>query len=286
MDTASPDQPRSDRVKGFLVKTAQGYFCLDPRDQFVSKSILQTGAYGLGEIALAKQFCDAQSKTLVVGAHIGTIAIPLSRICQEVVAIEANPATYELLRLNVLINGCTNLPTYDVAANHKDEPIQFVMNTHNTGGSKRMPKFHDQAYFYDNPKIATVRGVRLDDFLDSAGFDVLFMDIEGSEYFAFLGMQTILSRARTLIVEFLPHHLSRVAGISVEQFLAPLMPHFNTLILPTKRLVVGKDSFLNLLQSMFDQNEGAAAIIFDARPNLRGLEVSHGETKVYAGVQA
>jgi FkbM family methyltransferase len=274
VDTNSPDKPRYDHVKGLLVKTAQGYFCVDPKDQFVSKSILETGAYGLGEIALAKPFCDAQSKVLVVGAHIGTIAVPLSRICREVVAIEANPVTYELLRLNVLINGCTNLRTFEVAANHKEEPVEFVMNTHNTGGSKRMPKFHDQVYFSDNPKIETVRGVRLDDLVGSAGFDLIFMDIEGSEYFAFLGMQTILSSAKTLIVEFLPHHLSRVAGISVEQFLAPLMPHFNTLILPSKQLVAGRSSFLNLLQSMFDQNEGDAAIIFDARPNLQGSFVS------------
>jgi FkbM family methyltransferase len=269
MDTNSPEQTRSDHVKGVVVKTAQGYFCVDPKDQFVSKSILETGAYGLGEIALAKQFSNAQSKVLVVGAHIGTIAIPLSRACRELVAIEANPKTYELLRLNVLINGCTNLRAYDVAANHKEELIQFVMNAVNSGGSKRMPKFRDQAYFYDTPEVVTVHGVRLDHFLDSADFDLVFMDIEGSEYFAFLGMQTILSRARTLIVEFIPHHLSRVAGISVEEFLLPLASHFNTLIIPTKRLLVRKDDFVTSLQSMFDQNEGDAAIIFDTRPDLR-----------------
>ncbi|MGH7427267.1 MAG: hypothetical protein ACREJ4_02740, partial [Candidatus Methylomirabilaceae bacterium] len=62
------------------------------------------------------------------------------------------------------------------------------------------------------------------------------MDIEGSEYFALQGMQKILAHARVLVVEFLPHHLKNVSGVTVEQFLSVIPPHFRTLTIPSKGL--------------------------------------------------
>ena len=98
-------------------------------------------------------------------------------------------------------------------------------------------------YFYDNPKVTVVQGVRLDDYLNDHDFDLVFMDIEGSEYFAFLGMQDIFAHAKALIVEFLPHHLIQVAGVTVEQFLAPLMPHFRSLTIPGMGRIAAIPSF-------------------------------------------
>lgn len=249
-------------IKGVVVKTEQGWFCLDPDEQFVSKSLLETGAYGQGEIEQARQFCDDASRVLVVGAHIGSVAIPLARFCAELVAIEANPDTYEFLELNIAMNRGFNILAYNVAANDRRASIEFVMNTVNSGGSKRMPMYRDHIYFNDNPRVATVSGARLDDLLPGERFELVFMDIEGSEYHAFLGMQRILSGAKTLIVEFLPHHLSRVAGVTVEEFLQPLSAHFSTLTVPSTGQQAGKKEILGMLQHMFDNNQDDAGIIF------------------------
>lgn len=250
------------RIKGVVVETEQGWFCLDPEEQFVSKSLLESGASGLGEIELARQFCSADSRVLVVGAHIGTIAIPLARSCEELVAIEANPQTYEFLELNVAMNRGFNILTHNVAAAEREGPVEFVMNTVNSGGSKRMPLHRDHIYFYDNPRVVSVPGARLDDLLPGERFDLLFMDIEGSEHSAFLGMPRILAAANTLIVEFLPHHLSRVAGVTVETFLEPLSGHFSSLTVPSTGQRAGRKEFLGLLQRMFHNNQGDAGIIF------------------------
>jgi hypothetical protein len=88
------------------------------------------------------------------------------------------------------------------------------------------------------------------------------MDIEGSEYFALKGMQTILRDARTLFVEFLPHHLRNVSGVTPEQFLALITPHFQSLFVPGRNLHVGQDAFLGTLQEMFDKNEEEDSLIF------------------------
>ena len=199
---------------------------------------------------------------LVVGAHIGAIAIPLARSCEQLVAIEANPETSRLLDINVAINRSFNVEAHNVAANDREAELEFVLNRANSGGSKRMPVHRDEIYCYDQPRVVGVRGVRLDEWLDDPRFDLIFMDIEGSEYFAFLGMQEILSRARTLIVEFVPHHLSRVAGIGVEQFLAPVARHFTSLAVPSLNVTLERRDFLPQLQRMFEAGHGDAGIVF------------------------
>ena len=253
---------RQGGIRGVVVKTAQGYFCVDPQEQFVAKSLLDAGAYGLEEIEQARALCGDGARVLVVGAHVGAIAIPLARFCEQLVAIEANPDTCELLELNVAMNRSFNVEVHNVAANDEDAEIEFLLNTVNSGGSKRMPRYRDDIYFYDRPRAVPVRGVRLDGWLADCRFDLVFMDIEGSEYFAFLGMQEILSRTRALIVEFLPHHLSRVAGVTVEQFLEPVAGHFSSLTVPSRGLTLRRRDFLPELQRMFDAGHGDAGIIF------------------------
>lgn len=255
-------------------------FHLDLADRFVSRSLLR-GSYGLAEIERARSFLDGGSRVLVVGAHIGAIAIPLSKHCRQLVAIEPNPDTYASLEINVALNQCSNMTVHNVAANDRREALQFVMNTHNSGGSKRMPRLRHPAYFYDDPRVIEVAGVPLDDFLDPPDFDLVFMDIEGSEYFAFLGMQRILAKAATLIVEFLPHHLTRVAGVSVDEFLRPLLPHFDLLTVPSIGVDCNKETFLPTLNALFAGGRGDAGIIF----RKTGCDFGKGRTTTSASAR-
>jgi hypothetical protein len=88
------------------------------------------------------------------------------------------------------------------------------------------------------------------------------MDIEGSEYFALKGMQKILASARTLIVEYLPIHLSNVAGVTPEQFAEPLLPHFNRLFVPSLNQTFEKQEIAGALRLMFDQGHYEDGLIF------------------------
>ena len=71
----------------------------------------------------------------MVGAHIGTLVVPLARHAAHVMAIEANPDTFELLNLNLLLNGCANVEALQLAAGEREGEIEFVQNTSNSGGS-------------------------------------------------------------------------------------------------------------------------------------------------------
>jgi FkbM family methyltransferase len=261
-------------AQALLTNTAQGKFLVAVEDLYVGAQLRFTGTYGSGELSLLRPFCRPDTRALVVGAHIGTIAIPLARICAGVVAIEANPETFELLRLNVMINGQQNCRAIHKAASNRHEIIDFVLSRTNTGGSKRNPLIKDPAYFYDNPRIVPVEAAPLDEVLaDEAPFDVILMDIEGSEYFALQGMPRILSAAKVLMIEFLPCHLRDVAAVSIQQFIDLLLPHFSSVCIPTRGQIVAREQFLPVMQEMYDRNEYDAGLIFTKFP-VEALRVS------------
>jgi hypothetical protein len=108
----------------------------------------------------------------------------------------------------------------------------------------------------------TVEAVALDAYSDDPQFDVVLMDIEGSEYFALQGMQRILGHASALVVEFLPDHLRDVSGVTVEQFLAVIPPRFRTLRIPSRRLTVEANGFSAVLNQMFERGEKDYGLIF------------------------
>jgi len=63
-------------------------------------------------------------------------------------------------------------------------------------------------------------------------------------------------------MEFIPHHLRNVAGVSVDQLLALIRPHFSTLFVPSQNLCVGRDQFGDVLQTMFGREESDDGIVF------------------------
>lgn len=103
-------------------------------------------------------------------------------------------------------------------------------------------------YYYDQPDTVPVRMKELDGIFDK-DFDLIFMDIEGSEHYALMGMQSVLSRAKALVVEFIPHHLVNVSGVTVDESLLNIYPH--------------KDVFSNLLKKMFDEDKSDDGIVFE-----------------------
>jgi FkbM family methyltransferase len=249
-------------VTALIVKTNNGLFAVDPEDTGVGFKLRVSGQWGVDQIESLKSFLTFESKVLTVGAHIGTLAIPIAKLCKEVVAVETNPKTYELLEKNILLNSAVNCRAINVAASNKEETIRFLLSRSNSGGSKRLPKKKSYIYYYDNSEEISVTAFSLDRYLDNSEFDMVIMDIEGSEYFALQGMQAILSKTKLLVVEFLPHHLKNVSGVTVAQFLSVIAPHFSILTIPTKNITVEPKNFLPVLSDMYNREQEDEGIIF------------------------
>ena len=165
-------------AKAIFVETKQGNFLVDPRDNFVAKKLLNDGEYSQHEIKLASRFLKQDSHCLVLGGHIGSLVVPLAKICRELIVFEANPDSHELLNKNLLLNKIYNVETYNKAVNHENKLLKFLISKDNSGGSKRLPLIKTSGYFYDNPKEISVDGIVLDNFLKHKSYDLIFVDIE------------------------------------------------------------------------------------------------------------
>ncbi len=248
-------------IKAIITNSENGLFAVDPEDLEVGQK-LRSGGFGIEEVERLKKFINKKSKVLIVGTHIGSLAIPLSKHCKEITAIEANPNTFELLEINLQLNNAENITPHNIFANDTHEKVEFLLNTVNSGGSKRKPKKSNFLYDYDNPEIIELESHRLDDYLPKHDYDLILLDIEGSEYFAMKGMNDILSKCQTLVVEFLPHHLKNVADIDVETFLSVLPDHFTKFELPDNKQEHNISEVKTVLQKMYDSNIGEDGIIF------------------------
>jgi FkbM family methyltransferase len=255
-------------IEGIITRSNQGLFAVNVEDMVVGRELLRTGCYGEEEIERALKFVQKDSSVLIIGAHIGALAIPLSRHCKRVTAIEANPDTFKLLESNILLNKASNIEALNIAASDKTETLQFVMNRANSGGSKRMPKIKHNFYFSDSPQVVDVQAVSLDELLGPRHFDLVIMDIEGSEYFALKGMQKILQSANSLFIEFLPHHLKNVAGVTVTELLNYINPNFEYLFVPSKSRRTNRQEFIATLQCMYDAGDGDEGLVFSKREVL------------------
>ena len=248
-------------IKAVITRSENGLFAVDPEDLEVGQK-LRSGGFGIDEVQRLKSFINKDSKVLIVGTHIGALAIPLSKHCKEITAIEANPNTFELLEINLHLNQAKNITPHNIFANDSHEKVEFLLNTVNSGGSKRKPKKSSFLYDFDNPEIIELESHKLDDYLPEHDYDLVLLDIEGSEYFAMKGMENILANCTTLVVEFLPHHLKNVADIDVETFLSVLPGHFTKFNLPDNRQEHNISEVKTVLQNMYDANIGEDGIIF------------------------
>lgn len=247
---------------GILTDTPNGLFAVDPEDGGVSAYLLRDGSYMDEECKLAQTVIPTDGDVLVVGAHIGAHAIRLAKACGTLVAVEANPKTFRFLSANLALNNCSNVEAFNVAAAEKEGKIEFLLSRANSGGSKRAPTKMYVHYAYDSPELINVDCVSLDSLLGRRKFDLIMMDIEGSEYFALRGMQGILSASQALSIEFLPHHINDVANVSIDEFIGTFLPHFEWMYVPKYNKIVDKPAIAGVIIEMYHAKDGHDFLYF------------------------
>ncbi len=240
-----------DKASAVLVEGDRYRMLVDVADGSVSRQWLRNGCYNPEEISSLLKLLDPTDSLLLLGAHIGSLVIPLSESVRAVTAFEPNPQSHKLCRLNIALSETKNITLHNYAAGDSNACLGFVAAKVNSGGSKRMPIDNIDNYLHESNEVISVTSVVLDEFLINQEFSVVFADIEGGEYFAFRGAQRILREAEILIFEFRPHHLRDVAGISTTDFLASIpLEKFSHFIVPRLR---GWKAFpISKLQSVLD----------------------------------
>jgi FkbM family methyltransferase len=230
----------------------------------VGMSLRRKGVYGEGELKIISKLINPDSAVIFIGTHIGALAIPTVKQVRSAILIEANPKTYEYLSANIALNNIKNSVLYNVAVGEKNGQINFLVNTVNSGGSKREPLIKNSIYYYDNPETICVPMVALDNLIENRSqvYDLVYMDIEGSEFFALKGMTEILGKTKVLIIEFVPHHLKNVANVSVVDFLAEIECKFSFCYVPSHEKYLTRREFLAFFEAMFIRDEFDDGLVF------------------------
>jgi len=212
-----------------LTEGYNGKLLVTAADMEVGRLLASNGSYNRAEIEFHLRNLNANSRVLFVGAHVGSLLVPIAKQVRQVVGIEANPRTFALLEMNILLNDLHNVEIYHLAAGNRDGEIEFLMHSHNTGASKIKQgnvDEHDPILGYDNPEVARVNMKRLDDCIGSRSFDLIIMEIEGAEYLALQGMVEILRNSQRLQLEIVPFLVKEVSQVEPSQVLDLLRPHF------------------------------------------------------------
>ncbi len=219
-----------------LSRTENGLLLAPAGDLMVGRRLSFNGRYDPEHLGFLLQRCEPAFEVLFVGAHVGALALPVARNVRKVTAVEANPETLELLRMNVLLSGLQNIEVHGFAAGESNDEVSFLTSQLNSGGSRLELGVMDRRDFvYGKPQKITVQMKRLDDAFPDICFDLIIMDIEGAEAAALRGMGNLLKRSRGLFVEVFENHMRRVAKVSNDEFLSLVTPFFDeAFILPEK----------------------------------------------------
>lgn len=151
-----------------------------------------------------------------IGAHFGYYAMQMARNVGptgEVLAVEANPASFERLQQHQRWNRLTQLHCVCLAAS--DQPGRRLLLNY---GDPLATTAH-LAYPEENAAAAPSRqeipAARLDDLVDSLGLrlpDLVKIDVEGHGAAALRGMQHTLGRKRPILF-IATHGADELAGI-------------------------------------------------------------------------
>lgn len=144
---------------------------------------------------------------LNIGAHIGTMSIPLSKNINRITAIEAYPPTYKLLLENIKLNGINNIKTYNFAVGDKNDKVYFLNENHerlvnNSGGMHVINeddiKNNIRSANLSNKKI--IAEMRPLNEMKIDKFELMLIDIEGSEDRFLKGAKEIIEKYKPIII--------------------------------------------------------------------------------------
>jgi FkbM family methyltransferase len=204
-----------------IAETKNGVLAVQAGDFNVSRSLLVNGEYDWPQITWLFNLVDANTQMIFVGAHIGSVLVPLVRstTSRRVLAFEPSPRNFRLLTMNLRLNNLDGVSARNAALGEAAGKIRFTENTINTGNSRIAPA--DGEIEVDIETLDHVLPAQWN------GVDLIVMDIEGSEVAAMRGASSTLAKTRHLYVEFAPEQL-REQGSSADEFVDVVERYFKS----------------------------------------------------------
>lgn len=204
------DKKKSELLKFKMPKYNYQFYCRNNNDDF------QVMIFH--EDDLIDQYFTPKEDNIVidVGAHIGPYTLKASKhvgLNGKVVAIEADPANFDILNLNIQLNKLINVVALNYAAYSKEDKIKLFLLSR--GEEYSYTKYNtvmtDRAH--NEKKFVEVKANTLDYLLQANGIkheqvNWIKIDVEGAEYDVLKGAKNILSKSKNISLLIEIHNLS------------------------------------------------------------------------------
>jgi len=182
------------------------FFLIDRKNYFLkfypssySRALWIEPDFRLDQELFYLQYLKKGNIVIDIGANIGTITITSAiQIGNRgtVYSVEAHPKIFEYLEGNVKQNDLTNVQLFNYAVGNKTGSV-FFSNLASDGQNK----------IIDADKGTRVSLTKIDDLnIKESNIDLLKIDVEGYEKFAFLGSDNILKNTLCVFFEAVPRH--------------------------------------------------------------------------------
>jgi FkbM family methyltransferase len=261
-------QARSLGVHGVAIvtETKNGLLAVPAGDFNVSRSLLSDGEYDWPQITWLKALLKPGSRLIFAGAHVGAVLVPLVRhaATRTVIAYEPSPRNFQLLTMNLRLNGMDGVVALNAALGEKSGRAQFTENSINTGNSRVVPA--------DGEITVDMETLDRTVAADWDSIDLMVMDTEGSEVAAMRGAQATLARTRNFYVEFSPEQLGE-QGSNAAEFVETVEKYFKSAyVFGEPILFLGPGEFAGHFKGLQDRRSLLLNVLFtqdiEANPQL------------------
>lgn len=200
---------------------------LDVRDKAISRPLAVIGEYEKNVAAVLARHFREDTCFLDLGANIGFFSLLAAAHCPrgQVLSFEPDPANIRLFRASIALNGFeSRITLYPHAVSDRDEMLSFsnLGNAANIGARfTAKSRAALEGHAAPGAAFTEVRAVCLDTFLSGRKIDLVKVDIEGFEPYAFRGMAGLLRRDRPVVVtEFAPGTIRHISQTNPADLLA------------------------------------------------------------------
>jgi FkbM family methyltransferase len=204
-----------------IVNVGSFQLVLDKADLAVSTSISFDKTYEKHVRSFTELFLKPGMYAIDIGANIGFYSMLFASIVGpsgKVFAFEPNTENCRLVLLSKNLNRFDQLQLFAFALTNFTGTVFFSPHIGSNGGL--LPTISDTL---SNPNCLVVPCTRLDTVIDEK-VDLIKADIEGAEYLALSGGESLIRRHRPVIIsEFSLEMLSRVSNISGKDYLQWMM---------------------------------------------------------------
>ena len=202
---------------------------LSVRDPAISKPLLCIQQYERNVTQTLLKYMQDDTHFLDIGANIGFFSLLAAKRCPHghVWSFEPDPHNFNLFKSSIALNQLDQqIHAYQLAASNKEETLGlsnlgYADNLGSRFTAKESSTLKNRS-INQNATYDEIHAVCLDQFLENERIDLIKVDIEGYEPFAFQGMQRLIQKNRpTIITEFAPgtiEHISQTNPVDLLKF--------------------------------------------------------------------